>query len=86
MPELNLDKISKTKALLLGAGTLGCNVARLLLGWGLKKMTLVDSGKISMSNPARQSLFTFQDSLGGENKAKVAARNLSSIYPSIVRK
>ncbi len=32
VPELDLDLIAKTKVLLLGSGTLGCNVARCLLG------------------------------------------------------
>ena len=31
LPEIDLDKLKRTKCLLLGSGTLGCSVARCLL-------------------------------------------------------
>lgn len=40
-----------------GCGTLGCEVARTLVAWGVHKLTLVDNGRVAFSNPARQSLF-----------------------------
>jgi ubiquitin-like modifier-activating enzyme ATG7 len=84
MPNLNLEKISATKCLLLGAGTLGCYVARMLLAWGVRKMTLVDNGKVSFSNPVRQPLFDFEDCLdGGQPKAQAAAKALLKIFPGV---
>lgn len=58
-PEVDTDKLAQTKCLLLGAGTLGCAVARTLLGWGVRNIAFVDNGKVSYSNPARQCLFTY---------------------------
>lgn len=46
-PELDLGRIRALRCLLLGAGTLGCVAARTLLGWGVRDITLVDSGKAS---------------------------------------
>ena len=46
LPSLDLDKISSTRCLLLGAGTLGCNVGRCLLGWGVRKITMVDNSSV----------------------------------------
>lgn len=84
LPELNLETISTTKCLLLGSGTLGCNVARCLMGWGVRTITMVDNGKVSYSNPVRQSLFVFDDCLdGGRHKAEAAAESLRRIFPSI---
>ncbi|KAJ5355351.1 Ubiquitin-like modifier-activating enzyme atg7 [Penicillium cataractarum] len=83
-PSLNLEKIKQTKCLLLGAGTLGSYVARNLLGWGVKKITFVDKGTVSFSNPVRQPLFTFADCLnGGAPKAHRASEALKEIYPGV---
>jgi ubiquitin-like modifier-activating enzyme ATG7 len=83
-PTLDLDVIKNTRCLLLGAGTLGSYVARNLLGWGVRKITFVDSGTVSFSNPVRQPLFDFKDCLdGGAKKALRAAEMLEEIYPGV---
>ncbi|KAJ3293044.1 Autophagy protein 7 [Rhizoclosmatium sp. JEL0117] len=83
MPQLQLEKISETKCLLLGAGTLGCYVARALMAWGVRNITLVDNGTVSFSNPVRQPLYSFDDSVAGKPKAAAAAENLKKIFPGI---
>ncbi|KAJ7634860.1 hypothetical protein FB45DRAFT_910076 [Roridomyces roridus] len=84
LPSLDLEKISSTRCLLLGAGTLGCYVARTLMGWGVRDITLVDSGKVSFSNPVRQPLFEFEDCIdGGKPKAECAAARMKKIFPGI---
>ncbi|KAF8154668.1 hypothetical protein B0H34DRAFT_783781 [Crassisporium funariophilum] len=84
LPSLDLDKMSSTKCLLLGAGTLGCYVARALMGWGVRNITFVDSARVSFSNPVRQPLFEFADCLdGGKPKAECAAESLKRIFPGI---
>ncbi|EED23605.1 autophagy ubiquitin-activating enzyme ApgG, putative [Talaromyces stipitatus ATCC 10500] len=84
-PGLDLDKVKATSCLLLGAGTLGSYVARNLMGWGVRKITFVDNGSVSFSNPVRQPLFDFNDCLGGgAKKATRAAAALKEIYPGVV--
>ncbi|XP_077058724.1 ubiquitin-like modifier-activating enzyme ATG7 [Siphateles boraxobius] len=84
VPSLDLDKVVSTKCLLLGAGTLGCNVARTLMGWGVRHITFVDNAKISYSNPVRQPLYEFEDCLsGGKAKALAAVDRLQKIFPGV---
>lgn len=88
VPTIDLDALKDTRCLLLGAGTLGCNIARSLMAWGVSQITFVDNGTISYSNPVRQTLYTFQDcrpkSDGKLNsKAVVAAEALRLINPGI---
>lgn len=81
VPELDLDVIKDAKILLLGSGTLGCYVARALMGWGVRTITFVDNGTVSYSNLVRQPLFEFTDC--GKPKAEVAAAALKRIFPLI---
>ncbi|MEQ2202585.1 Autophagy protein 7, partial [Xenoophorus captivus] len=84
VPSLDLDKVVNIKCLLLGAGTLGCNVARTLMGWGVRRITFVDNAKISYSNPVRQPLYEFDDCLGGgKSKAMAAVDRLTKIFPGV---
>ena len=91
-PTLDPAAVSGGKFLLLGAGTLGCCVARTLLGWGVTDITFVDSGVVSYSNPPRQSLFEHADCFGGgekgaggrgggKPKAAAAAAALQRVFP-----
>ena len=84
MPGLDLETVANTKCLIIGSGTLGCNVSRCLMGWGVRHITFVDNGKVSLSNPARQSLFTFEQSKSEVPKAIAAAEELKRIFPSMV--
>lgn len=45
-------------------------------------MSIVDSGKVSYSNPVRQSLYRYTDA--GKPKAAAASERLKEIFPGIV--
>lgn len=83
LPDIDLDKIKNAKCLLLGSGTLGCSVARSLLAWGVRNVKFVDRSRVSFSNPVRQNLFTYEDSVKNKPKAEAAAESLKRIFPSI---
>lgn len=56
-----------------------------LKAWGVRKITLVDNGRVAMSNPLRQSLYTLDNCLnGGEFKATAAVESLKRIFPAVV--
>eukprot|EP00397_Hematodinium_sp_SG-2012_P013395 GEMP01013600.1.p1 GENE.GEMP01013600.1~~GEMP01013600.1.p1 ORF type:complete len:628 (+),score=100.93 GEMP01013600.1:6-1889(+) len=83
MPDLMPEKMTKLKFLLLGSGTLGCNVARCLVGWGVSHITFVDAGKVSYSNPARQALFTHKDAAEAKMKSVAAFERLSDVITNL---
>eukprot|EP01025_Chloroclados_australasicus_P019048 TRINITY_DN2022_c0_g1_i3.p4 TRINITY_DN2022_c0_g1~~TRINITY_DN2022_c0_g1_i3.p4 ORF type:complete len:349 (-),score=48.54 TRINITY_DN2022_c0_g1_i3:206-1252(-) len=80
-PRLEVDKMSAVSCLLLGAGTLGCVVARCLQGWGVRKMTLIDNAEVSYSNPVRQWLYNHEDAATAAPKAEAAAKRLQDVFP-----
>lgn len=86
-PELDLDVVKNQKVLLLGAGTLGSYVSRVLMGWGVREITFVDNGRVSYSNPVRQPLFSFKDCFSDLNqgvfKAQRASEALKEIFPGV---
>uniref|UniRef100_A0A914ID88 Ubiquitin-like modifier-activating enzyme ATG7 n=1 Tax=Globodera rostochiensis TaxID=31243 RepID=A0A914ID88_GLORO len=85
-PSIDLQRFASLRVLLLGSGTLGCNIARALLGWGVRQLrfTFVDYATVSYNNPIRQSLFTFDDcTKDGVSKAEAAAEALKRIYPLV---
>ncbi|MCL7037000.1 hypothetical protein MKW94_009982, partial [Papaver nudicaule] len=55
--------------------------------WGVRNITLLDSGRVAMSNPLRQSLYTLDDCLkGGKNKSEAAVESLKRIFPAVKAK
>eukprot|EP00924_Labyrinthula_sp_SR-Ha-C_P004108 maker-scaffold_3-augustus-gene-14.0-mRNA-1 protein AED:0.16 eAED:0.17 QI:0/0/0/1/1/1/2/0/594 len=80
-PDLDLTRIKQTRCLLLGAGTLGCAVSRVLLAWGFKHIDFLDNGLVSASNPARQSLYLLSDV--NKKKCFTAAETLKEIMPRL---
>ena len=84
LPELDLRRVEATRCLLLGAGTLGCHVARDLLAWGVRHITFVDAGRVAYSNPVRQPLFEHGDATKECWKAQAAADALKRIHPTVV--
>lgn len=83
-PAIDLPAIANARCLVLGAGTLGSYVARNLLAWGVSNISLVDSGRVSFSNPVRQPLYEYADCLeGGKFKADAARDALKRIYPKV---
>jgi E1-like protein-activating enzyme Gsa7p/Apg7p len=83
LPELDLRRVERTRCLLIGAGTLGCHIARDLLAWGVRHITFVDAGRVAYSNPVRQPLFEHADATRECWKAQAAAEALKRIHPSV---
>jgi len=81
MPSLPIETFKELKCLLIGGGTLGCQVGRSLVSWGLHNITVVDNGHVSYSNPTRQCLYTFEDAKNHRLKVEALPMRLKEIHP-----
>lgn len=59
------------------------NLSNLFHIVGVRHITLIDSGRVSFSNPTRQSLFTYDDARQHKFKAIAAATALQQIFPDV---
>ncbi len=77
--EAGQTALGAADVLVVGAGGLGCPASHYLATAGVGRLTLVDAGKIEVSNLHRQILFTADDV--GANKVVVAAARLRACNP-----
>jgi len=79
--QMGQDKIAKAKALIIGAGGLGCPVLQYLAAAGVGTIGIVDFDVVELSNLQRQILYTVDDI--GQSKATTVAKKLEALNPEI---
>ncbi|TVQ61908.1 MAG: thiazole biosynthesis adenylyltransferase ThiF [Phycisphaerales bacterium] len=77
------ERLSRSHALVVGVGALGCVSAELLARAGVGTITLVDRDVVETTNLQRQTLYTDADAREGAPKADAAARRLRAIDPAL---
>ncbi len=75
------EKLKQARALVIGAGGLGCPVLMGLVSAGVGHIEIVDFDKIEITNIHRQALFS--PNLVGEKKAVVAKNRMTDLNPNI---
>lgn len=87
LPSFDATRLQKLRFLLIGMGTLGCAIARTLVGWGVTHMSLMDSGRVALSSPVRQGLYIHEDATWGASRGKLkvvaAKERLHEIRPDL---
>ena len=77
--------MSDAKCLLVGTGTLECNIGCGLLGWSINSITLIDSGVVRFSHTVKQCPYTYEGAkTWTKEKTGAAVERLREIDPNIV--
>ena len=79
----SLEKVRKTKVLVVGAGALGNEVCKNLALSGFGNITIVDMDYIVTSNLNRCIFFSERDAERRRYKARVVAQKLKKIEPNV---
>lgn len=73
-----------TNGFIVHGPQVGSQKLHILQAWGVRKITRLDNGKVALSNPLGQSLYTLDDCLnGGDFKSLAAAKSLKCIFPAV---
>lgn len=81
--ELGQQRLAKSRAVIVGCGALGCQVADLLTRAGVGRLTIVDRDLVELTNLQRQCLFDERDAAEAMPKAEAARRRLAAINSQI---
>jgi molybdopterin/thiamine biosynthesis adenylyltransferase len=80
-PVWKLDRLREAKALIVGAGALGNEVAKNLAMMGVRLLAVADRDTVEMANLTRSIFFRERDH--GRNKTDVIAERLADVNPDV---
>ena len=75
------ERLQRARALIVGAGGLGCPAALYLAAAGLGRLTLADADTVDLTNLQRQILYRAE--LVGTPKVEAARRTLNALNPEV---
>ena len=78
------ERLSNSKAVIIGCGALGCQTANLLARAGVGTLRLIDRDIVELGNLHRQTIFSEGDARNGIPKAVAAQQYLRTDRKSVV--
>lgn len=80
---VDVDRLTRSQVLVVGAGALGNEVVKNLVLSGFRHLTLVDMDRVVRSNLNRCLFFNDTDAQGRSFKAEVLARGAAALDPDV---